>query len=81
MNTLDDSANKDRCTLYEDSANFFKDERFTKTEYQTERWTPRTHETPRELGRQSAPNVSKHFKVGQMCVDDDENAIWKQPRL
>ena len=39
MNALDDSANTDRCTLYEDSANFLedllKDERFTKTEYQT----------------------------------------------
>ena len=22
-------------------------------------------------------NVSKHFKEGQMCVDDDENAISK----
>ena len=30
-----DSANTDRCTLYEDSANFLKDERFTTTEYQT----------------------------------------------
>ena len=35
MNALADSANTDRCTLYEDSANFLKDERFTKTEYQT----------------------------------------------
>ena len=35
MNALDDSANTDQCTLYEDSANFLKDERFTKTEYQT----------------------------------------------
>ena len=35
MNALDDSANTDRCTLYEDSAKFLKDERFTKTEYQT----------------------------------------------
>ena len=35
MNALDDSANTDRCTLYEDSANFLKDERFPKTEYQT----------------------------------------------
>ena len=58
MNALEDSANTDRCTLYEDSANFLKDERFTKTEeYQTsknlERWTPRTYETPRYLARQS----------------------------
>ena len=35
MNDLDDSENTDRCKLYEDSANFLKDERFTKTEYQT----------------------------------------------
>ena len=35
MNALDDSAITDRCTLYEDSANLLKDERFTKTEYQT----------------------------------------------
>ena len=37
MNALDDSANTDRCTLYEDSANFLKDERFTKNirPYQT----------------------------------------------
>ena len=35
MNALEDSANTDRCTLYEDSTNFLKDERFTKTEYHT----------------------------------------------
>ena len=35
MNALDDAENTDGCTLYEDSANFLKDERFTKTEYQT----------------------------------------------
>ena len=35
MKALEDSANTDRCTLYEDSANFLKDEHFTKTEYQT----------------------------------------------
>ena len=35
MNALEDSANIDRCALYEDSANVLKDERFTKTEYQT----------------------------------------------
>ena len=35
MNALEDPANTDRCTLYEDAANFFKDERLTKTEYQT----------------------------------------------
>ena len=30
MKALDDSAITDRCTLYEDSANFLIDERFTK---------------------------------------------------
>ena len=35
MNALDDLVNTDRCTLYEDSASFSKDKRFTKTEYQT----------------------------------------------
>ena len=35
MNALDDSANTDQCTLYEDSANFLEDEHFLKTEYQT----------------------------------------------
>ena len=35
MNALDDSASTDLCTLYEDSVNFLKDERFTKIEYQT----------------------------------------------
>ena len=32
MNALDDSANTDQCTLYEDSTHFLKDERFMKTE-------------------------------------------------
>ena len=68
MNALDDSANTDRCTLYEDSANFLKDERFTKNiTYQTlanrfERWTPRTQESPRELARQSEANVCRRRK-------------------
>ena len=35
MKALDDSASTDLCTLYEDSVNFLKDERFTKIEYQT----------------------------------------------
>ena len=33
MNALDDAENTDLCTLCEDSANFLKDERFTKPEY------------------------------------------------
>ena len=57
MNVLDDSANTDRCTLYEDSANFLKDERFTKTEYQTSAnlWKMNAEDTrsPHELARQS----------------------------
>ena len=44
MTALGDSANTDRCTLYEDLANFLKDERFTKTEYQTSDWKPLTDE-------------------------------------
>ena len=58
MNALDDSANTDRCTLYEDSANFLKDD-FTKLwqnirpQQTFERWTPRTHELPRKLAHQS----------------------------
>ena len=82
MNALEDSANTDRCTLYKDSANFLKDERFTKTEYQTSanlwkderRGQTKHHMSWRVKVRQ---NVSKHFKVRQMCVDDDENAISK----
>ena len=35
MNALEDPTNTDRCTVYEDSTNFLKDERFTKTEYHT----------------------------------------------
>ena len=35
MNALENSANTERHMLYEDSANFLKDERFRKTEYQT----------------------------------------------
>ena len=53
MNALDDSANTDRCALYEDSAHFLKDGRFTKTEYQTSAATPRTQESPHELARQN----------------------------
>ena len=57
MNALDDSANTNRCTPYEDSANFLKDKRFTKTNIRPrqtfERWTPRTQESPRKLARQS----------------------------
>ena len=61
MNALHNSANTDRCTLYKDLANFLKDERFTKKEYQTlanrfERWTPRTQESPSELARHSEAN-------------------------
>ena len=56
MNALDDSAITDRCTLYEDSAKFLKDERFTKSirpKQTFERWSPRTQESPHELSRQS----------------------------
>ena len=68
MNALDDSANTDRCTLYEDSANFLKDERFTKVwqnirpQQTFERWTLRTQESPPELARQSE---AKHKQAPQ----------------
>ena len=54
MNALEDSANTDRCTLYEESANFFKKRRtLYEDRIPVERWTSRTHETPRGLVRQS----------------------------
>ena len=53
MNALDDSTNTDRCALYEDSANFLKDERLTKTEYQT------SQESPHELARQSEAKLKQ----------------------
>ena len=62
MNALDDSAITDRCTLYEDSAKFLKDERFTKNigpKQTFERWSPRTQESPHELARQSEANVCR----------------------
>ena len=62
-----------------DSANFLKDERFTKTEYQTSANLWKTNAT-RELARQLRQNVSKRLKARQMCVDD-ENAISKKPPL
>ena len=62
MNALEDSANTDRCTLYEDSTNFLKDERFTKTEYHTSANLSIVNaEDTRNKVRQ---NVSKLFKVG-----------------
>ena len=52
----------DRCTLYEDSANFSKDERFTKNirpQQTFERCTPRTQESPHELARQSEAKLKQ----------------------
>ena len=69
MNALDDSANTDRCRLYEDLANFLKDERFTKTEYQTSAnlWKmkqelARQSETKRKQAPQSEANVCRRRK-------------------
>ena len=67
MNVLEDSANTDRCMLYEDLSKPLKDECRGRTKHYVS-W--------RVLVRQ---NVSKHFKVRQMCVD--ENSISKQPPL
>ena len=79
MNALDDSANTDRCKLYEDSANFLKDERFSKTANLGKINAEDTRITTswRVKVRQ---NVSKRLKARQMCVDD-ENAISKKPPL
>ena len=84
MNALDDSANTDRCTLYEDSANFLKDERFTKLwqnirpQQTFERWTPRTKELPHELARQSE---AKRKQAPQSEANVCENVISKKPPL
>ena len=69
MNALDDSANTDRCKLYEDSANFLKDERFSKT---ANLWKINAEDT--------RITTSWRVKVRQMCVDN-ENAISKKPPL
>ena len=54
MNALDDSANTDRRTLYEDSANFLKDERFTKSDHSKPLKDERQeHKNHHELARQS----------------------------
>ena len=85
MNALDDSANTDRCTLYEDSANFLKDD-FTKLwqnirpQLTFERWTPRTQESPYKLARQSEAKC-KQAPQSEANVDDDEHAISKKPSL
>ena len=86
MTALDDSANTDRCTLYQDSANFLKDECFTKAEYQTSanlckmNAGERGHKNHRvSLRVKVRQNLSKRLKARQMCVDDDdENAISKK---
>ena len=95
MNALDDSVNTDRCTLYEDSANFLKDERFTKLwqnirpQQTFERWTPRTQESPHELARQSeakrkqAPqseaNVSTTTKKPPLLIAQDTQYCTEHP--
>ena len=53
MNALDDSANTDRRTLYEDS-NILKDERFTKSDHSNPlKDERRGHKNHHELARQS----------------------------
>ena len=68
MNALEGSVNRSMYALRTFSK-LFKDERFTKTEYQTLVNLSKHHVSQRVKVRQ---NVSKHFKVRQMCVDDDE---------
>ena len=77
MNALDDSTNTDRCALYEDSTNFLKDERLTKTEYQT------SQESPHELARQSEAKLKQapQSEANVCRDDDDENAMSKKPPL
>ena len=86
MKALDDSANTDRCTLYEDSVNVLKDECFAKAEYQTSanlckmNAEERGHKNHRvSLRVKVRQNLSKRLKARQMCVDDDdENAVSKK---
>ena len=79
MNASDDSANTDRCKLYEDSVNFLKDERFSKT---ANLWKIDAEDTRITTSWcvKVRQNVSKRLKARQMCVDD-ENAISKKPPL
>ena len=89
MKALDDSANTDRSTFYEDSANFLKDECFTKAEYQTSanlckmNAKERGHKNHRmSLRVKVRQNLSKRPKARQISVDDDdENSISKKPPL
>ena len=61
MNALEDSrrpsANSKICTLYENSAQFYKmndlRRQSSRPQQTFERWTPRKHELPNELARQS----------------------------
>ena len=61
MNALDDSAITDRCTLYEDSANFLKDERFMKNirPYKPLKDERRGHKNHHELARQSEAKLKQ----------------------
>ena len=79
MKALDDSANTDRCTHYEDSANFLKDECFTKAEYQTSANLCKMNAGERghknhgmSLRVKVRQNLSKRLKARQMSVDDDD---------
>ena len=47
------------------------------------RWTPRTHESPRELARQNEAKRNQGPKSRQICVveDDDECNLKKTPLL
>ena len=62
MNALDDSAITDRSTLYEDSANFLKDERFMKNirPYKPLKDERRGHKkSPHELASQSEAKLKQ----------------------
>ena len=73
----------DICVDHFDSAKrwkFHEGSSIIRPQQTLEWWAPRTHESPRELVRQSDANVSKRFKARQLCVDE-EIAISKKPPL
>ena len=84
MNALDDSAITDRCTLYEDSANFLKDERFMKNirPYKPLKDERRGHKNHHMSQRVKVrQNLSKRLKARQMCVDDERKCNLKKNSL
>ena len=78
------------CTLYEDSANFFKMNALrrqnSRPKQTFERWTPRTHESSCELVRQKAPqseaNVCRHkcnLQKPRLLIAQDTQECTEHP--